>query len=81
MAQWNCLQPNYFWLVKNFDCDILLCDIYIVHCCCSRGDGRHAGGDLREGEDGDNGGERAHGVGAAPRAAVSRPARAIPRLN
>lgn len=65
------LTGNEFWL----------CDIYIVHCCCSGGDGRHAGGDLREGEDGDNGGERAHGVGAAPRAAVSRPARAIPRLN
>lgn len=47
-----------------------------VLCCCSGGDGRHAGGDLPEGEDGDHRGERAQRVGAAPRAAVS--ARAIP---
>lgn len=47
-------------------------------CLCSGSDGRHAGGDLLEGEDGDRGGERAHRVGAAPRAALGVEA---PRLS
>lgn len=49
--------------------------VYVVTnvCVCSGSDGRHAGGDLREGEGGDHGGERARRVGAASRAAVSPP--------
>lgn len=49
--------------------------MYVVTnvCVCSGSDGRHAGGDLREGEGGDHGGERARRVGAASRAAVSPP--------
>lgn len=40
----------------------------VIH---SRGDGRHAGRDILEGEGGDRGGERPVRVGAAPRAPVS----------
>lgn len=45
--------------------------LFVMMCfVCSGSDGRHPGGDLLEGEDGDRGGERAHCVGSAPRAAV-----------
>lgn len=54
--------------------DIVCNDVFV----CSGSDGRHAGGDLLEGENGDRGGERAHRVGAAPRAAVRAPRPAPP---
>lgn len=45
---------------------------------CSGGDRRHAGRDLLQGEGGDRGRERAHRVGAAPRAAVAAPRASSP---
>lgn len=56
-------------LMLQMDCiriDIVSNDVFVY----SGSDGRHAGGDLLEGEDSDRGGERTHRVGAAPRAAV-----------